>query len=193
MIVKSKPMEENQLLKQLECLLFVAPDTTAISHLADTLGITEEQTAALVQTLDQHYQAGSHGLRVMQYRNRVQLTTAPDESELIERFLGLETTTRLSQAALETLAIIAYKQPMTRPDVDSIRGVNSDGVMRSLLAKGLVEEMGRAETPGRPIFYGTTPAFLQYFGLASLSMLPPVDFEALKSSPEDKAVELLKE
>jgi len=97
-------------------------------------------------------------------------------------FLGLEATSTLSQAALETLAIIAYKQPVTRPEVDVIRGVNSDGVMRTLLSKGLIEELGRAETPGRPIYYGTSPEFMQYFGLESLDALPFIDFDALEEN-----------
>jgi segregation and condensation protein B len=104
----------------------------------------------------------------------VQLTTAPQASEIIEHFLGLEVTTRLSQAALEVLAIVAYMQPITRPRIDQIRGVNSDGALRTLLSKGLIEEVGRMDTPGRPILYATTPDFLQYFGLSMLQELPPL-------------------
>ena len=91
---------------------------------------------------------------------------------MIERFLGLELTTRLSQAALEVLSIIAFMQPATRPQIDQIRGVNSDSSLRTLLSQGLIEEIGRLETPGRPILYGTTPEFLQHFGMASLADLP---------------------
>jgi segregation and condensation protein B len=133
---------------------------------------------------------GGHGIRLMRVKSRVQLTTDATLSKTVEDFLGLESTSTLSQAALETLAIIAYKQPITRPEVDVIRGVNSDGVMRTLLSKGLVEELGRAETPGRPIYYGTSPEFLQYFGLESLETLPFIDFDALEenlngSAPKD--------
>jgi condensin subunit ScpB len=103
-------------------------------------------------------------------------------AELIERFLGLEATSRLSRAALETLAIIAYQQPVTRPYVESIRGVSSDGVMKSLLSKGLIQEVGRAEGPGRPILYGTTADFLRHFGLNSLSELPPLDLTDVGST-----------
>jgi segregation and condensation protein B len=92
----------------------------------------------------------------------------------VERFLGLETTSHLSRAALEALAIVAYQQPVTRPQVDAVRGVNSDGVMKSLLTKGLVQEIGRAEGPGRPILYSTTAEFLQHFGISSLNELPPL-------------------
>jgi segregation and condensation protein B len=93
-------------------------------------------------------------------------------ARIIEKYLGLETGTHLSRAAVETLAIVAYRQPITRPGIDAIRGVSSDGVLRSLLTKGLVQEVGRAEGPGRPILYGTSDAFLQHFGLSSLEMLP---------------------
>ncbi len=102
----------------------------------------------------------------------MQLTTAPELAELIERFLGLEATSHLSRAALETLAIIAYQQPVTRPQIDSIRGVNSDGMMKSLLSKGLILESGRSDGPGRPFLYSTTPEFLQHFGLNSILELP---------------------
>ncbi len=109
-------------------------------------------------------------------------------ADYIEKYLGLEATSRLSRAALETLAIIAYQQPVTRPAVDSVRGVNSDGVIKSLLSKGLLQEVGRSEGPGRPILFGTTPEFLQHFGLNSLSELPPLDLPA----EERREVSLLK-
>lgn len=107
----------------------------------------------------------------------VQLTTAAEAGAAVERFLGLELTTRLSQAALEVLAIVAYLQPATRPQIDQLRGVNSDGALRSLLSKGLIEEVGRLEKPGRPILYGTTADFLQSFGLGALTEMPPLDEE----------------
>jgi segregation and condensation protein B len=112
--------------------------------------------------------AEGRGLRIQWHGGRVELTTAPNLATLIERFLGLEATARLSRAGLETLAIVAYRQPVTRPGIDAIRGVNSDGVLKSLLNKGLVQEMGRTEGPGRPILYGTTgsvfTAFWPLFG-----------------------------
>jgi segregation and condensation protein B len=97
---------------------------------------------------------------------------------LVERFLGLEATSRLSRAALEALAIIAYQQPVTRPEIEAVRGVNSDGVLKSLLSKGLIQEVGRAERPGRPILYSTTSEFLQHFGLNTLEELPPFSAES---------------
>jgi segregation and condensation protein B len=97
----------------------------------------------------------------------------------VEKLLGLEASSRLSRAGVETLAIVAYKQPITRPGIDAIRGVNSDGVIKSLLQKGMIEESGRADGPGRPILYSTTSAFLQQFGLGSIQELPPFDYETL--------------
>ncbi len=132
----------------------------------------------------------SRGLRLQRHAGRVQLTTAPQLAELIERFLGLEATSHLSRAALETLAIIAYQQPVTRPQINSIRGVNSDSMMKSLLNKGLILESGRADGPGRPILYSTTPEFLQHFGLSSILEMPPL---AKPEEEEQTADELLKE
>ena len=182
-------MEENtqseNLQAQIEGLLFVSSGLVGINQLAKTLGVSESTIETALEMMENHYKTADHGLRLMRVKSRVQLTTAPEISSTIELFLDLETTTTLSQAALETLAIIAYKQPVTRPEVDVIRGVNSDGVMRTLLSKGLVEELGRADSPGRPIFYGTSPEFLQYFGLESLDMLPFIDFDALEENRED--------
>jgi segregation and condensation protein B len=114
----------------------------------------------------------------------VQLTTAAELAGLIEEFLGLEQFTRLSQASLEVLSIVAYQQPVTRPQVDQIRGVNSDGALRTLLSRSLIEEVGRQETPGRPILYGTTVEFLQYFGLESLAQLPALPSDTDEEGPE---------
>lgn len=160
---------------QIEALLFIAVEPVTPGQLASTLETTTAQVNNALDELDASLQ--TRGLRLQRHSGRVQLTTAPETSEAIERFLGLEATTRLSRAALEALSIIAYQQPITRPQVDSVRGVNSDGVMRSLLSKGLIQEGGRAEGPGRPILYSTTPEFLQHFGLNSLTELPPLQRE----------------
>jgi len=190
MAEKAQP---DHLLAQIEGLLFVSSGLVGINQLAKALEVSESVIETALTTLADHYKADDHGLRLMKVKSRVQLTTAPEISETIEVFLDLDTTTTLSQAALETLAIIAYKQPVTRPEVDVIRGVNSDGVMRTLLSKGLIEELGRADSPGRPIFYGTSPEFLQYFGLESLDMLPFIDFDALEETREENgAREVLK-
>jgi segregation and condensation protein B len=168
-------------LEKLEALLFVSSGLVSVYQLSQVFDMTESEVDALLADLEEHYKMGGHGLRLMRVKSRVQLTTAPHLSETIERFLGLEARSTLSQAALEALAIVAYKQPVTRPEVDAVRGVNSDAVLRTLLSKGLIEELGRAETPGRPILYGTTPEFLQHFGLTSLEALPYIDFDSLEN------------
>ena len=159
-------------LAALESLLFVASGPTPISRLARVLDLTPAQTEALLLRLDESLIG--RGLCLQWNAHQVQLTTAPEAGALVERFLGLESVTRLSQAALEVLAIVAYQQPVIRPQIDQLRGVNSDGALRTLLGKGLIQELGRQETPGRPILYGTTPEFLQHFGLRSLAQLPPL-------------------
>ncbi|HXQ37895.1 MAG TPA: SMC-Scp complex subunit ScpB [Anaerolineales bacterium] len=157
---------------KLEALLFVAAEPVATAQLATVLDVAPSVIERGLNELDDSL--SSRGLRLQRHAGRVQLTTAPQLAELIERFLGLEATTHLSRAALETLAIIAYQQPVTRPQIDSIRGVNSDSMMKSLLHKGLILESGRADGPGRPILYSTTPEFLQHFGLNSILEMPPL-------------------
>jgi segregation and condensation protein B len=160
---------------QIEALLFVAIEPATPAQIATALESTTAEVNTALDELEASLRA--RGLRLQRFSGRVQLTTAPETAEAIERFLGLEAASHLSRAALETLAIIAYRQPVTRPQVDSVRGVNSDGVMRSLLSKGLIQEGGRAEGPGRPILYSTTPEFLQHFGLNSLMELPPLELQ----------------
>ncbi len=159
----------------LESLLFVASGPVSAARLAAALETTPAAVTELLRALEADY--AGRGLRLQWSGGLVQLTTAAEAGAVIERFLGLEVTTRLSQAALEVLAIIAYLQPATRPQIDQLRGVNSDGALRSLLSKGLVEEVGRLEKPGRPILYGTTPEFLQAFGLNSVMEMPGLEEE----------------
>lgn len=158
----------------LEALLFVASAPVTLAQLAEALGQKPEEVEAGLHRLEASYRE-NRGLSLQWHAGRVQLTTAPALAGLVETFLGLEATARLSRAALETLAIIAYRQPVTRPAVDAVRGVNSDGVLKSLLSKGLIQEVGRSEGPGRPILYGTTSDFLLHFGLSSLAELPPYE------------------
>jgi segregation and condensation protein B len=172
---------------KLEAMLFVAAEPVATAHLAEALDVSTSVIERGLNELD--VSLSSRGLRLQRHAGRVQLTTAPELAELIERFLGLEATSHLSRAALETLAIIAYQQPVTRPQIDSIRGVNSDSMMKSLLSKGLILESGRADGPGRPILYSTTPEFLQHFGLNSILEMPPL---AKPEEEENKQDELLK-
>ena len=175
-------LEGEKLITALEALLFVAPGSVTLNQLSEVLGTRMSEIEEALKLLADRYEQGS-GLRIQWHNGRVQLTTAPETASIIERFLGLEAMSHLSRAAQEALAIIAYRQPITRPGIDAIRGVNSDGVLKSLLNKGLVQEVGRAEGPGRPILYGSTSEFLQHFGLSSLAELPPFDL------PEENEVE----
>ncbi len=171
----------------IEAVLFVASGPVSLNQLAEVTGRSSQEIEQGIKSLDHLYQTQQRGLRIQKYEGRYQLTTAPELAPLIEQYLGLEATARLSRAALETLAIIAYRQPITRPGIDAIRGVNSDGVLKSLLIKGLIQEMGRADSPGRPILYAVSSDFLQQFGLNSLEDLPP--FELLEQegvSPEEQ-------
>ena len=159
----------------LEALLFVSPGRVSLNQLAQFFETTPREIELALGRLDDVF--SQRGLRLQRSNRSVQLTTAPELAQDVERFLGLQETTSLSRAALEVLAIIAYQQPVTRPQIDSIRGVNSDSVLRTLLRHGLVEEVGRTDAPGRPILYSTTEEFLSHFGLGSLEDLPPLNLE----------------
>ncbi len=166
----------------LEALLFVSAEPVAPSQLATVMELSASEVEQGLNQLDGELQ--SRGLRLQRHGGRVQLTTAAEMAEKVERFLGLEAISRLSRAALETLAFVAYQQPVTRPQVEAVRGVSSDGVMKSLLGKGLIEEMGRTEGPGRPILYGTAPDFLQHFGLNSLMDLPALNLPEVENGED---------
>ncbi len=158
----------------LEAILFVASGPVSTSQLAEVVGLSNSEIEKALFLLDAGYQK-SGGLSLQWQSGKVQLTTSPKMGLLVERFLGLESSTRISKAAVETLAVIGYKQPVTRPYIDSIRGVNSDAVIKSLLSKGFIQEIGRSDGPGRPIMYGTTSDFLQFFGLGSIKDLPVLE------------------
>ena len=165
----------------LEGLLFVATEPAEIATLARSLGV---RTAALERAAEElSEQLRGRGLRLQRAGNRLQLVTAPEWSRHVERFLGVSAEQPLSTAALETLAIIAYRQPVTRATIETIRGVGADRALATLRSRGLIEEMGRAEAIGRPVLYGTTMHFLEYLGLERLDQLPP-----LPDEPSDQGV-----
>ena len=166
----------------LEALLFVAGEPAPVSRLAAALNVSVERVEQCLLQIGETLQ--TRGIRLQRQREVVQLVSAPEAADVIESFLGLDLSTRLSRAALEALAIIAYRQPVTRPQVDAVRGVNSDGVMKTLLNRGLIEEVGRLEQAGRPILYGTTFSFLQYFGLSTVEELPPLQADAVEHLSE---------
>jgi segregation and condensation protein B len=164
--------KKDQLPAMIESVLFVAEEAVDTSTLARVLGCRKPEISAALKQLEQRCAEG--GTRLQRSGDLVRLVTAPEAGPYVERFLGLESRQRLSSAALESLAIIAYKQPVTRATVEQLRGVNSDGAIASLIARGLVEEMGRAPGPGRPSLLGTSLRFLEHFGLARPEDLPPL-------------------
>lgn len=158
----------------LESVLFVAAEPVTVAQLAQVLAVSQEAIGQSLDELAEGFRETGRGIRVQRKHERVQLITAPEAASAIERFLGVDLSSTLSTAALETLAVIAYRQPLTRPQIEAVRGVSCDGVLRTLLSHGLVEPVGRLEQPGRPFLYGTTFQFLQYFGLENLTDLPPL-------------------
>ena len=175
----------NSLESSIESLLFISDGPVSIDDLARTFEVEREAIETALKNLADVYD--QRGIRILRTRHSAQFVSAPEAAPVIQKFLGLETTARLSPAALETLAIIAYRQPVTRPQIESIRGVNSDGVMHSLLLRNLIQEVGRLETVGHPIQYGTTPDFLEYFGLTSFDEMPPLP-EDVKLENETKDI-----
>jgi segregation and condensation protein B len=161
--------------EQLEALLFVAERPLTRREICTLAGVDRETVDALLGDLEVALRG--RGIRLLIAADLVQLATAPEAGALIARYIGSDGI-RLSPAALETLAIVAYRQPVTRGVIERIRGVDSDYVVRSLLHRRLIVEQGRAETPGRPILYGTGFDFLERFGLTSLDDLQPLDPEA---------------
>jgi segregation and condensation protein B len=156
-----------------EGLLFIAGEPITVAQLAHTLELPADAIEAALEQLASACQ--ERGVRVQRHGDSVQLVSAPEAAAVIERFLGVQAQPRLSAAALEALAIVAYRQPITRAQIDAVRGVDSSGVIRALVGRDLIAEAGRLETVGRPILYATTEEFLRQFGLASLEELPPID------------------
>lgn len=155
-----------------EALLFVAGEPVTVAQLAKAAAVPPD---AIEAALDALAAQTGRGLRVQRLGDRVQLVSVPEAAAAIERLLGVQASARLSAAALETLAIIAYRQPITRAQIEAVRGVDSGGVVRALLARDLITEAGRLETVGRPMLFAVTELFMRQFGLASLADLPPLD------------------
>ena len=126
------------------------------------------------EDLAEQQRTAGRGIRLQERAGRYQLVTAPETGVVVEAFLQVDVTARLSGPALETLAVVAYRQPVTRAQVEAVRGVDCSGVLRSLMQRGLIEETGRMEAPGRPVLYGITELFLNHFGLTTLRELPPL-------------------
>lgn len=156
-----------------ESLIFAAGDPVSVRRLSEVIGVTPAEVKPAISLLREEYQAANRGIVFAEVAGGYQFRTAPHHAEYVKTLLQ-EKPGRLSRAALETLAIIAYRQPITKLEIESVRGVTVDGVIHSLLTKQLIREMGRKDMPGRPWVYGTTPQFLELFGLNDLTELPPL-------------------
>jgi len=160
---------------RLEAILFAAASPVSLSSLAEVLGVDRRAVEEAILFLQQSL--AGRGVTIVQYDGVAEMTTAAEAAVDVRRFLHSEHEVALSPAALETLAIIAYKQPVTRSEIESVRGVNCGSVLRTLVRAGLVMEAGRLDQPGRPIAYETTAEFLKLFGLRSLADLPSIEAE----------------
>jgi segregation and condensation protein B len=165
------PTDPAELASLIEALLLVAPAAATVEELSKGAGVKPDAVDAALAVLEQRTDTG---WVIQRHAGKVQLATAPRFAGHVRRFLGLDREARLSSAALETLAIVAYQQPVTKTEIEAVRGVDCSGVLHTLLQRGLVEQVGRLQTPGNPIQYGTTPDFLLHFGLRSLADLPPL-------------------
>lgn len=173
----------------LEGLLFlVGDDGLTLNQMVDILEITNEEAKELLNTLKERYDQETSGIRIHFLGNTFKLTTKKEHKEYYQKLIENEDSNVLSQAALETLAIVAYNQPITRNDINEIRGVDSGQMIRKLVAKGLLKETGRSDQVGRPILYATTSEFLDYFGLSTIEDLPTI--EEFKVEDEDNETDL---
>lgn len=156
-----------------ESLLFIAGTPVSLRRLAEVIGVAQAEVKPAVAQLLEEYAAPERGVRLAEVAGGYQFRTAAENTEYVRKFVQ-EKPSKLSRASLETLAIIAYRQPLTKAEIEAVRGVDVDGVLNSLLTKKLVRVMGRKDVPGRPWVYGTTPHFLELFGLNDLGSLPPL-------------------
>mgnify|MGYP000936765727 CR=1 FL=1 len=169
-------MEKAELCGAIEAILFVAGEPVEEEALRMALEVTPIELAQALESLQSGYEFDRRGIRLLRFGRSVQLSTRPEYAPYVERLLQPVQRQNLSQAAMETLAVIAYRQPATRGDVEAVRGVKCDYSVQSLLAKGLIAEAGKRDTLGRPTLFVTTDAFLRHFGISSLSELPQIDF-----------------
>lgn len=162
----------------IESLLFVSGEPLELKQIASIIECSTNFTKDLMKDMSKLYNEDNRGIKIIDINNTYSLVTKSENSIYIEKLLGINSRQSLSQAALETLAIIAYKQPITRVDIDEIRGVKSERAISSLVEKRLIKESGRLDVPGRPILYGTTEEFLKYFGLQNIDQIPSLSIFA---------------
>lgn len=187
---EEKPkLEPGERVGIVEAILFVSGNAVEKSEICRAMDITPQELEQTLDALESGYDFERRGLRLLRYGAHVQLATRPDYALYVEKLLQPVQKQSLSQAVMETLAVIAYRQPATKAEVEAVRGVKCDYSIQSLVAKGLIEEVGRRETLGRPILYATTDAFLRHFCISSLEELPEIDFSALtaKANAADEA------
>lgn len=164
------------LLPVIEGILYLVGDEgISFDELKNILNIEEEQLNELIDTLKEEYSSPKRGIKIENLGNKYKLTTKKEHKEYYEILTNEEINSSLSPSAIEVLAIIAYNQPITRVKVDEIRGINSSHLVRKLLLKNLIKDLGKSDSPGRPIIYGTTDQFLDYFGLKNIDELPPIE------------------
>ncbi len=167
-------MEEKEKRSLLEALLFLSSEPLQFASLKKVVDLSEEEFKKLMSGLVAEYRDRDGGIMIAEIAGGYQMVTNPRYGSQIRVFKGVQASNKLSLAALETLAIIAYKQPIIKAEIERVRGVNSDGVLKTLLDKRLIKITGKKDAPGRPLYYGTTQEFLQYFGLKDLTELPTI-------------------
>lgn len=177
-------MDQTQLTGIIEAILFVSGEPVQVSDIAHSLDMTALELEGAIQRLKDDYDLERRGLRLNRFGGSIQLSIRPEYAPYIELLLQPVQKQSLSQAALETLSIVAYHQPVTKQDIEAVRGVKCDYSVQSLVNKGLIHEAGRKETLGRPILYETTEAFLRHFGIESLSDLPEQRQDAIETLPD---------
>lgn len=168
-------MKEQKTKNLVESILLVAEKPVTAKELATTTGVVVAEIKKVLAELIEDYK--DRGIKITKKDELYSMVTDPECAEVVSRFLNEELRHDLSDAAIETLSIVTYKQPITRVEIEDIRGVSSDQIVRNLMVRGLIAEIGRKETPGRPILYGTTMEFLQFFGLTDESQIPKFDLE----------------
>lgn len=170
----------------LESILFVVgEDGISLDKTKDILQIDDQKLKSLLYNLEKIYSDNSRGLKLVIFGDKIKLTTKAENKKYIEKLIDIEDDSLLSQASLEVLAIIAYNQPITRIAVDEIRGINSSHLVRKLLSKNLIKDVGRSDAPGRPILYEVTNDFLDHFGLKSVKDLPELKIEEVEEVETD--------
>ena len=183
--------QEGNLKGRIEAILFVAGEAVSIKELARALQAEEKAVKAELNAIRDEYDYDQRGFLLKRFGDKVQLATRPLYAQDVLRLLQPVQQQSLSQAAMETLAVVAYKQPVTRAEVEQVRGVKCDYSLQSLINKGLIKETGRKDTIGRPILFGTTDEFLSHFGLEGLESLPPLPENPQEVSPEETEEELV--